>query len=725
MLNDLCSLPAAQGVSWSCTSNCLIALISSSNSIEAAPAMNVICSLHPAWTLPAASLEDLISSAITRKFEEAAMQLITSRAAANLDVQTLLRLLQQSFFLYDTALESPAQARVVAALLDLPAAANISASAAAELTSHAMDSRAHDVLPVLCSRLDNLTAADILRLIYRVARRDGVEDGRHVCYLLRAPAAQQLTVQQMQQVLLLVVWYIKQAEDEEGSELVHEYMQAFCSVFAAQPPEAARQALQRLTLDAIKEGCKPLVQAMLSLPAATALSAADVGDLFTEAMMQGMHDVAGRICRHMSAHALQTPPADQQQDQQQQQLGGIAAVQADATWPSTLDSSLIAALQRRRPHVILDLMHSSEAAGLFTSDRIELLIHHAVEQHCLEVLQPLCALPAVADIPAPLVERMLSCVMQQFTPMFAKLCRLPLVNRLQPAAAARLLRQAQKDGNEDDLEILLEYVQAVDDLDTDTVVTLIKDDLQLYKLTVLERSYALHYMNLPAVQHLDTDQVTDLLRTANTLARWDLVESLCSTVPAAQELSAAAAEDLLQRCIYSNDRNLRRECGELESALPMFLQLPSCQQISPAAVQGLLLAAIFENKLCVMQQLMHLPAAADLTAGDVQQLLGAAVCTSKYQVKKLRCLGELPACMEVQAAVVVEVFELALVQGRPLSVNTQANMRMQRTLLWLLRHPAMRQVGCATLSRLLCGVRGESALRDVASAMTSMLAARG
>lgn len=87
------------------------------------------------------------------------------------------------------------------------------------------------------------------------------------------------------------------------------------------------------------------------------------------------------------------------------------------------------------------------------------------------------------------------------------------------------------------------------------------------------------------------------------------------------------------------------------------------------------------------------------------------------------CLWTVPACKSIAPEALAELVELALIRAPP-SHKTQAVAVMQRNLLWMLKHTAIRHADHAILRALLLVVNSKD-FADVARALMSMLGEHG
>lgn len=101
--------------------------------------------------------------------------------------------------------------------------------------------------------------------------------------MLKAPAAQQLTAQQLLQLTLFVLRRAVELGDDELMPLVVE-------LSAAQQWD--EEAVEHLLLCAIRERYQPSISALLLAPFAAPLSAACVARLLLEAIQRGLEAAA-------------------------------------------------------------------------------------------------------------------------------------------------------------------------------------------------------------------------------------------------------------------------------------------------------------------------------------------------------------------------------------------------------------------------------------------------
>lgn len=143
---------------------------------------------------------------------------------------------------------------------------------------------------------------------------------------------------------------------------------------------------------------------------------------------------------------------------------------------------------------------------------------------------------------------------------------------------------------------------------------------------------------------------------------------MCTAVPEAQDLGAAAAMALLEACIRctkvtttGSESNLAS--GQMPPAVSALFALPCFQQLSAAVVHESLNTAIVREHIVVLQWLVQLPAAAELAVRDVLQLLRNVV--SGGHRGTLTSLWGLAACKHIAPGAVVELFHLVVMRGLP------------------------------------------------------------
>lgn len=789
MLGCLCKLPAAEDISSSCIIKCVSSLTSkrvrtyqsASSAVQAA--MRILRQLSVAQSLPAATLLDLLQTALAARNKVVAADLLTWPAAMLFDGQAVHKLLQQAIRVYvNTSASEPV---IMSALFQLPAATQISAEAAADLIKQAMALGPVGGLPVLCSKLVNLDAEALLPLIITAALHGDDEcDDEALHYLLKAPAAQQLTAQQLLQLTPLVIKHAAANSDDELIPLILDLPAArqwdaeaveqllLCAIrerfeFSVSQlvngsfaDSLSSTQVARLLPEAVKQGLGEAVDALCNLPSACKVQT----DVLFEAVLAGLELKLGKdfLCRlcgllHTSmssnsssggisdggnsskqltanlpfqaqwrsaadSSAVQAPVLQGNLLQRHQQQRGHAKTQAGAAYASMLTRILDAAVIHECVDIVSVFVDSQAAEGLFNSQRISQLMQKAIEQHCYDLLDRVCGLPAARNVPAAEVHDMLFSAMQYpVMKLYEPFIRLPAVKEAGPETAKLLLQRAQTSSHTDAINSFLAWIPATQQLDPDSLLALMMANMQLST-----GSHVVNYMQCPAACLFSVDQVTDLLRAAFTMSHWIFAESLCSTVLAARELNAATAKALLQTCITcsrarpaSGDPDT--DYGQIDTALPALLRLPCCKQLTCPVVYELLQEAIEQEQRLIVQQLVHLPVAAELSAEDMHQLLRSVVNLGSRTVT-LQCIWELPACKHITATAMAGLFELAVIRGFSSHVDSyQAAAVMQEQLLFLLKQPVMQQLDGVVLRRLLSLVTKHDSLSEVEEALTVLL----
>lgn len=93
-------------------------------------------------------------------------------------------------------------------------------------------------------------------------------------------------------------------------------------------------------------------------------------------------------------------------------------------------------------------------------------------------------------------------------------------------------------------------------------------------------------------------------------------------MPAAYDIHPTAAEALVQKCLLRGSKELVLDrTGTADLAHQALFRLPGFRMLSAEAVRVLLGAAIVHVRPVMVKQLVQLPAAAQLTVSDMEELL--------------------------------------------------------------------------------------------------------